>query len=288
MASMDRNHKIRLGILFGGKSGEHEVSLTSAASVIQALDPEEFEITVIGLTKSGTIADMSELRSMLPAPLLSRVRCGLSLSGNNSRLYISSGRSEESGSSIKHRKSYSLIARSLGEDGTIQGLLEIAHVPYIGCGVLASAVGMDKDIMKRIFDQARLPIVPFRTLRSRDILQNIRAVKKAVEEFGYPMFSNPANLGSSVGIRKIHNESEFESALMYSAQFDQKVVLEKGIDGRELECAILGNDEPEASVVGEVFSAHEFYDYEAKYGMPPAVSRYLRRSTIPSRGKSAT
>lgn len=267
MASMDRNHKIRLGILFGGKSGEHEVSLTSAASVIQALDPEEFEITVIGLTKSGTIADMSELRSMLPAPLLSRVRCGLSLSGNNSSLHISSGRSEESGSFDKAPQIiFPLLHGPYGEDGTIQGLLEIAHVPYIGCGVLASAVGMDKDIMKRIFDQARLPIVPFRTLRSRDLLQNIMAVKKAVEEeFGYPMFSKPANLGSSVGIRKIHNESEFESALMYSAQFDQKVVLEKGIDGRELECAILGNDKPEASVVGEVFSAHEFYDYEAKY-----------------------
>jgi len=266
-AGMDRNHKIRLGILFGGRSGEHEVSLTSAASVIQALDPEEFDITVIGFTKSGKIADMSELRAMLPAPLLSRVHCGTALNAHNSGLCIGSTLSEESVCSDNAPQIiFPLLHGPYGEDGTIQGLLEIARLPYIGCGVLASAVGKDKDIMKRIFQQAQLPIVPFRTIRARDLSHNMAALKKSAEkEFGYPMFSKPANLGSSVGICKIHNESEFEAALRYSSQFDPKIVLEKGIDGRELECAILGNEEPKASVVGEVFPAHEFYDYDAKY-----------------------
>jgi D-alanine-D-alanine ligase len=267
---MDRKQKVRLGILFGGRSGEHEVSLISAASVISALDPEEFEITAIGITKAGKIASALELQSMLPKQLLSQVQCNPVLEANNSGMRVTSSlllKGSEMGSAPQII--FPLLHGPYGEDGTIQGLLEIAGLPYIGCGVLASAVGMDKDVMKRLFMQAQLPVIPFRTVFTRDLKENIGDIKKLLEvELGYPMFSKPANLGSSVGICKIRDEKEFDEAVHFSAQFDRKILIEKGIDGRELECAILGNDEPKASVVGEVFSAHEFYDYEAKYVNP--------------------
>jgi D-alanine-D-alanine ligase len=269
-ARMTDNRRIKLGILFGGRSGEHEVSLTSAASVITALDPEQFEISVIGITKTGKIASTSELRAMLPPPLLSRVHFNPALEANNSGMRLTSSLPEGRMNSAELPQIiFPLLHGPYGEDGTIQGLLEIAGLPYIGCGVLASAVGMDKDVMKRLFLQAQLPVVPFRTLLVRHLEKDLEALRISVEEeFGYPMFSKPANLGSSVGICKIHTANEFEAALRCSAQFDRKILIEKGIDGRELECAILGNDEPRASVVGEVFSAHEFYDYEAKYVNP--------------------
>jgi D-alanine-D-alanine ligase len=267
---MAKDRKIRLGIVFGGKSGEHEVSLTSAASVINALDPEEFEITVIGITKTGALASASELRTMLPPQLLSRVSFSRSLEANNSGIRASSGLPEESGNSQKAPQIiFPILHGPYGEDGKIQGLLEMAGLPYIGCGVLASAVGMDKDVMKRLFLHAQLPVVPFRTVFTRDLHKNMEYFKKTITaEFGFPLFSKPANLGSSVGICKIHSENEFEEALKHSAQFDRKILIEKGIQGRELECAILGNDEAQASVVGEVISAHEFYDYDAKYMNP--------------------
>jgi D-alanine-D-alanine ligase len=269
-ARMTSNRRIKLGILFGGKSGEYEVSLTSAASVINALDPDRFEITVIGITKTGKIANTSELRTMLPPPLLSRVHFGLALEANNAGMRIAPRLPEVREDPERPPQIiFPLLHGPYGEDGTIQGLLEIAGLPYIGCGVLASAVGMDKDVMKKLFLQAKLPVVPFRTILVRDLGKNLEALKQSLEqELGYPMFSKPANLGSSVGICKIRTEMEFEAALRHSAQFDRKILIEKGIDGRELECAILGNDEPQASVVGEVISAHEFYDYEAKYANP--------------------
>ncbi len=269
-AIMAKGRKTRLGIIFGGRSGEHEVSLTSAASVIDALDPKEFEITAIGITKTGKLASTSELRKMLPTAVLSRVQPSPALQADNSCMKVVSNPSEEiQDDGQAPMIVFPLLHGPYGEDGTIQGLLEIAGIPYIGCGVLASAVGMDKDVMKRLFLQADLPTTPFRTLFSRDLTQNLDALRSAVEEdFGYPMFSKPANLGSSVGICKIHSEREFEGALKCSAEFDRKIIIEKGIEGRELECAILGNDDAQASVVGEIVSAHEFYDYAAKYVNP--------------------
>ncbi len=267
---MTKGQKTKLGIVFGGRSGEHEVSLTSAASVISALDPEEFEITIIGITKTGKIANISDLRTMLPTQLLPRVHVSPVLEANNSGMQVAANSAE---SRVDSRRIpqiiFPLLHGPYGEDGTIQGLFEIAGIPYIGCGVLASAVGMDKDVMKRLFLQAGLPVVPFRTVFTRNLPKDLDTLKRSmVQKFGYPMFSKPANLGSSVGICKIHSEKEFEEAVMNSAQFDRKILIEKGIDGRELECAILGNDDPQASVVGEVISAHEFYDYDAKYVDP--------------------
>ena len=276
---MAKIQRTRLGIVFGGKSGEHEVSLVSAASLINALDPEEFDITVMGITKSGKLATAEEMRHMLPSHLLSRVFPHAVLEADNSSMRVVSNLPELPTNDQKPPMIvFPLLHGPYGEDGTIQGLLEIAGIPYVGCGVLASAVGMDKDVMKRLFLQAGLPATPYRTVYSREIGRGLDNLKRSVaEEFGYPMFSKPANLGSSVGVCKIHSEEEFEAALKHSAQFDKKVLIEKGIDGRELECAILGNDEPQASVVGEVISSREFYDYEAKYESPDS------RIEIPAR-----
>jgi D-alanine-D-alanine ligase len=276
---MPKNQKIKLCIIFGGRSGEHEISLNSAASVISALDPNEYEISVVGITKTGKLASSAEIRQMLPAQVLARVRPRPYLEASSSGMRMIQSVSEESGSSHEAPDIvFPLLHGPYGEDGTIQGLLEIAGIPYVGCGVLASAVGMDKDIMKKLFLQARLPVPPYRAVIAHEAAKNLKSLKKTLsEELGYPMFSKPANLGSSVGIRKIHSEKEFEEAFLYSAQFDRKVLIEKGIDARELECAILGNDDAQASIAGEVMPSHEFYDYDAKYMSPDS------RLEIPAR-----
>lgn len=287
-------HKIRLGILFGGRSGEHEVSLTSAASVIAALDPRSFAITAIGITKSGNIATTDEMRGMLPAAMLGRVEPYDALAARNSALRLSSG--DRDGPDRNHASLpeiiFPLLHGPFGEDGTIQGLLEIAGLPYIGCGVLASAVGMDKDVMKRLFLHAGLPTLPFLVVRSQDLPAAIPALQPSIEEtLGFPVFSKPANLGSSVGVVKIHHAGQLKEGLLFSSQFDGKVIIEKGIEARELECAILGNADPQASGVGEVIPAREFYDYQAKYEdaasrveipaqVPEEISEQIRRLAI--------
>lgn len=258
----EKMSKIRLGLLFGGKSREHEVSISSAASVIAALDPTEFEVTAIGITKNGSLASEPEVRNMLPVGLHERVVffAGTETEGISARPSL--------GGSLPRQPEvfFPLLHGPFGEDGTVQGLLEMAGSPYVGCGVLASAVGMDKDFMKRLFAHASLPIVPHRVERTRGLEERLPILRDEVEtQFGYPVFSKPANLGSSVGVCKIHNAGEFETGVLASAQFDRKIIIEKGIDARELECAVLGNDFPEASGVGEIIPACEFYDYDAKY-----------------------
>jgi D-alanine-D-alanine ligase len=265
----EKDKKTRLGVLFGGRSGEHDVSLVSAASVIEALlDSDEFEITAIGLTRAGRLASERELLDMLPGKLHNRVRLSASIETAGSAMSVlpnllSAGRAK---SDIAPDIIFPLLHGTYGEDGTIQGLFEIADIPYVGCGVPASAVAMDKDIVKKLWIGEGLPVTPWITTNARDIAANPAKIRLAAEKaFEYPMFSKPANLGSSLGVRKIHNETEFDDALRDSAQYDRKVLIEKGIDAREIECAILGNDAPAASVTGEVLSAGEFYDYEAKY-----------------------
>ena len=263
-----KDKKIRLGILFGGRSGEHDVSLVSAASVIEALaDREEFEITAIGLTKAGMLASENELSAMLPSGLTGRIRlCTAIKSAASGMTILPNQPGEWHESDVAPEIIFPLLHGPFGEDGTVQGLFEIADIPYIGCGVLASAVAMDKDVVKRLWTAEGLPVTPWITVRAQDIDANSAQIRLSAEKaFGYPMFSKPANLGSSVGVRKIHDETEFDEALRYSAWYDKKVLIEKGIDAREIECAILGNDDPVASVTGEVISAEEFYDYEAKY-----------------------
>jgi D-alanine-D-alanine ligase len=276
---MENPQRIKLGILFGGRSGEHEVSINSAASVIAALSPDEYEITAIGITKAGRLASTSEIRRMLPAEVQDRIEPYDSLEASETQMRLTAcSRSGPGNHTCPPEIVFPLLHGPYGEDGTIQGLMEIAGLPYVGCGVLASAVGMDKDMMKRLFVQAGLPVPPFRVFHVRSLKARLEEIRRGVErDFGYPLFSKPANLGSSVGVRKIHGPGEFAEAALYSAQFDRKIVIEKGIDARELECAILGNDEPKASVVGEVIPAHEFYDYDAKYVNPAS------RLEIPAR-----
>lgn len=267
---MPKTRKTKLCILFGGRSGEHEVSLKSAASVISALDPGDFEITAIGITPEGRFAAADEVRAMLPAHLSRRVLLPGTQSSGRRRVVALPEMLEGSGRDLQpDTVFFPLLHGPYGEDGTIQGLLEVANVPYIGCGVLASSVGMDKDVMKRIFIQAGLPVAPFCTLYADAFRESPEKWRRRISsDLGYPMFSKPANLGSSVGIRKIHNEKEFVESVLYAAQFDSKIVIEKGLEARELECAVLGNRHAKASVVGEILPAHEFYDYDAKYISP--------------------
>ena len=267
--AMEKARRISLGILFGGRSGEHEVSVRSAASVIEALDPSEYDLKVIGITRTGRLATAAETGGMLPPAARERVTLCDMTAGNGHQVQLLPGAAPGQSTYDQPDIIFPLLHGPYGEDGTIQGLLEIAGLPYIGCGVLASAVGMDKDVMKRLFMQAGLPVLPFRVVRSSEISGCVERLAGELElDFGYPMFSKPANLGSSVGVCKIHSRNEFADALAFSAQFDRKVVVEKGIDARELECAILGNDRPQASIVGEIIPAREYYDYEAKYADP--------------------
>ena len=271
--SCSKGEKIRLCILFGGRSAEHDISLVSAISVMEALlDHDDFEITAMGITREGKTATQEELRAMLPGGLFDRVRSITAIGSEMSDLvcFPQDSMKTLTAGIVELGNApeiiFPLLHGTYGEDGTMQGLLEIADIPYIGCGVLASAVAMDKDIVKKLWAGEGLPVTPWITALARDAAMNPEEIRLMAEKtFGYPMFSKPANLGSSVGVRKIHNKTEFDDALRDSARYDRKILIEKGIDAREIECAILGNDAPVASVIGEVLPDGEFYDYDAKY-----------------------
>jgi D-alanine-D-alanine ligase len=263
--------KIRLAILYGGRSGEHEVSLQSATSVLKALDPARYEVVPIAITKKGRWLLGASLKGN-EAPELSSVLergqpvvpppdpAGPRLIPVNSKAGVSASGSP--GIDVV----FPVLHGTFGEDGTVQGLLELAGIPYVGAGVLGSAVGMDKDVMKRLFRDAGLPVVPWEVvLRSEWEREPERIQATLHREIGYPAFVKPANLGSSVGITKVHRRKELPPAIRLAAQYDRKVIVEKGIDAREIECAVLGNDHPEASVPGEIVPGNEFYDYDAKY-----------------------
>jgi D-alanine-D-alanine ligase len=266
--------KIRLGILFGGRSGEHEVSLTSAASVMKALDPEKYEVIPIGITREGRWLLGSSADKLLPGVLENGKPVTASvdptgpkfipLHSDSSRQL--SRRGAKSGRPPEIDVIFPLLHGTFGEDGTVQGLLELADLPYVGAGVLGSAAGMDKDLMKRLFRDARIPVVKWITVLRSEWKHNPDPVLALIEaKFRCPLFVKPANLGSSVGISKVHKAKELASALDLAAEYDRKIVVEKAVDAREIECSVLGNDYPQASVPGEVIPVNEFYDYEAKY-----------------------
>lgn len=243
--------KPRIAVLFGGRSGEHEVSIRSAASVIGALDRDQYEVIPIAISKSGKWLPPAESVRLLPAAS----RRALS---TETSVAVSKEPGSVSGADVV----FPVLHGTFGEDGTVQGLLELADVAYVGAGVLGSAAGMDKDVMKRLFRERGLPVVPHVALPRAGRRDRIPELET---EFGYPMFVKPANLGSSVGITKAHGRGELEQALDTAAEFDRKIVVEPAIDGREIECSVLGNDRPEASLPGEIVASREFYDYEAKY-----------------------
>jgi len=259
--------RIRVGVLFGGRSGEHEVSLISAASVIQALDRKKYEVVPIGITREGRWF----LGSVSHRPLAEVFKKGKpvipSVDPSGPKFFARNARPE-----AKRLPNIDVIFPVLhgtfGEDGTVQGLFELAGVPYVGAGVLGSAAGMDKDLMKHLFRDAGLPVVDWVVVLRGEWEHSPARVRRLIEsKLGYPLFIKPANLGSSVGISKVHNRSELAPALNLAASYDRKIVVEKGLDAREIECSVLGNDRPEASVPGEVVPVNEFYDYEAKYVM---------------------
>jgi len=294
--------KLRVGILFGGRSGEHEVSLLSAASVLNAIDKTKYEVVPIGITKDGRwltaehaerllkgeknasvqaipathlragdpettpgAAVLATGESVVVPPEPTRREAGLAPFQTDANLRRASDRA------INVDVIFPVLHGTFGEDGTIQGLLELADIAYVGAGVLGSAAGMDKDIMKSLFRAAGLPIVKHVTVLRNQFERDPKKVSKLVEtKLKYPVFVKPANLGSSVGISKAHDRKELGPAIAEAAKFDRKIVIEEGVGGkknkaREIECAVLGNDDPKASLAGEIIPCKEFYDYDAKY-----------------------
>ncbi len=278
--------RLRVGVLYGGRSGEHEVSLASAAAVFANLDRTRYEPIAIRIEKDGrwALADRPPA-TMSAADVIEQARLEAARPSRSSReVHLMARPSEETILSIDRRSSredeggavvtglnldviFPVLHGPYGEDGTIQGLLELANVPYVGAGVLASAVGMDKAVMKVVFAAAGLPICPYRAVLRHDWQNNRDTIAADLEKaLGYPMFVKPANLGSSVGISKAKVRPELIDAMDLAGGFDRKIVVEAAVpQAREIECAVLGNDNPEASVAGEVIPSREFYDYEAKY-----------------------
>src|SRR5215471_12958313 len=246
-------NKIRVGVVFGGRSGEHEISLRSAESVLCSLDPKKYEIVPIGITHEGKWLSPRAAKALLPPK--ETIETTL-VKGEPAAL------TAEPNGAGKVDVIFPVLHGTYGEDGTIQGLFDLANIPYVGGGVLGSAVGMDKDVMKRLLREAGLPVADFWTVKSNDIESFIKA---RAGNLPYPVFVKPANLGSSVGITKVHAVDELRAALNIAAEYDLKIVVERGIDGREIEIAVLGNNDPIASVAGEIIPTREFYDYEAKY-----------------------
>ena len=229
------SERIRVAVLYGGRTGEHDVSVRSATSVMAAMDPGTYDISKVFITREGRW----EPRPILPEP------------GANPGIDVV----------------FPVLHGTFGEDGTVQGLLELADLPYVGAGVLGSAVSMDKEIMKRLCRERGLPVVECVTL-ARDGL-----CADAVErELAYPVFVKPANLGSSVGISKARDRAGLEAALRFAAEYDRKIIVERAIDGREIECSVLGNENPEAAVPCEILPSRDFYDYEDKYLLDQALT----------------
>lgn len=257
--------KTRVLVLFGGRSGEHEVSLQSAASIISAMDPNVYEVIPMAINQQGEWLPgeraVSLLEGKLDVPQLEGLKKGTTTS------LISQGKGKLPTFSLSELDVvFPVLHGTYGEDGTVQGLLELADVAYVGAGVMASAVGMDKVMMKKVFAQEGLPQGNFTFFLRRQIEQDLDQVVAAIEEkFSYPCFIKPANLGSSVGISKAKDREGLITALNLAAQYDRKVIVEEFIQGREIEVAVLGNEEPIVSVPGEIIPSNEFYDYRAKY-----------------------
>jgi D-alanine-D-alanine ligase len=256
--------RVRVGVIFGGRSGEHEVSLVSAASVIRALDPEKYEAIPIGITKDGRWLAGTSAQKMLPEILKSGDRVSLSPDPTVASL-VPIAR-DASHANVTVDVMFPVLHGTFGEDGTVQGLLELAGLPYVGAGVLASAVGMDKDVQKRLFEHAGIPIVPFiavhRSEWERDREKILRAIKR---KFRFPVFVKPATLGSSVGMTRVKSLSHLPAAMDLAGEFALKIMVERCVTAREIEVSVLGNDDVRASIPGEILPHREFYDYTAKY-----------------------
>jgi D-alanine-D-alanine ligase len=276
--------RLRIGVLFGGRSGEHEISLRSALTVMSSMDPARYEIVPIGIARDGSWRLRADAISLLkqsasklhalghggipvslppyphggllePTPVIG-VRTSRSANGNSTQARLD--------------LIFPILHGTYGEDGTVQGLLELAGIPYVGAGVIGSAIGMDKDIQKRLLRESGIPVVRHFALTQVQVDEDPGYARRLANELGYPIFVKPNALGSSIGISRVTSRAALNSALKAAFQYDRKVLLESGCEGREFECAVLGNDHPKASVVGEVMvhPRHRFYSYESKYVDP--------------------
>jgi D-alanine-D-alanine ligase len=254
--------RLRIGILFGGRSGEHEVSLASAASVIRGLDPDKYEAVPIGISKEGHWLIGASAQKMLPEVLKGGQRVMMTADPTDAALVKLDG----SGGGQRIDVVFPVMHGTFGEDGTIQGLLDLAGLPFVGAGVLGSAIGMDKDVAKRLLQVAKIPVVPWITIHRHEWESKPLEIQNAVEEkFAYPVFVKPATLGSSVGMTKAHSPEELAPALNLAAEFAMKILVEQCVVAREIEVSVLGNHDPRASIPGEIVPHREFYDYAAKY-----------------------
>ncbi len=252
--------KLRVAILFGGKSAEHEISLQSAKNIVEAIDKKKYHIVLIAIDKKGRW-HLSEVSKLLKSMKINRGGKSLALVPGKRRNPLAKLSDLKTIGAID--VVFPVLHGPFGEDGTVQGLLKLADLPFVGAGVLGSAVGMDKDVMKRLLRDAGIPIVPFlvfdRFSRTGIEFDDIKRV------LGLPFFIKPANLGSSVGINKVKDHKQFEYAVKEAFKYDSKILIEESIEGREIECSVLGNDHPVASLPGEIITRHELYSYDAKY-----------------------
>lgn len=272
-----RKAKIRIGFLYGGRSGEHDVSLCSAASVFSALDRNKYYVTAIGIDRDGRwyVQDKPQI---IPDKDFGR-KMALKKSGtwlvnhfeqkNKLHLYNLKNKNKE----VIVDVVIPVLHGTFGEDGTLQGLLELAMVPYVGADVIGSAVGMDKDVAKRLLNEAGIPVVPSVTVSKQQWQDNTKIISKiALAKLGLPLFVKPVCAGSSVGVKKVKKKELLAKAMNFAFQFDTRVMIEKAVDCREIECAVLGNETPAASILGEIIPHHEFYSYEAKYLDPEGAA----------------
>jgi D-alanine-D-alanine ligase len=286
--------KLRIGVIFGGRSGEHEVSIRSARSVIEAMDASKYEAVPIAITKEGNWLAPAAAAELLPAAtqrlLSSRTRSGkkedVMIAGDPSRAGLMR-LSSKGGPAEPIDVVFPVLHGTYGEDGTLQGLLEMAAVPFVGCGTLASACGMDKVTMKALFKEAGLPICGYTwLLRSEWESDKAKVSRRVARSIGFPAFVKPANLGSSVGISKATDRASLSKAIDLAARYDRKIMVEESVDGRELECAVIGNNKPRASLPGEYVihdEAARFLDYKEKYSSTGNVE-----FVVPARVSKAT
>lgn len=289
--------KIRVGFLFGGESSEHEVSLVSAQSVMNAIDKSKYEVVPIGITREGKWLTSGNPMQTLLAQLGTPQPVAFSVPSEKTEADpipetrdLVPGTREEGIPYVD--VVFPVLHGPYGEDGTVQGLLELANIPYVGCGVLGSALGMDKAMAKAVWREAGLPVVKsLVVLRKTWESDPDQVARRVDQELGYPCFVKPANLGSSVGVSKVHSPAELPAAMDLATSYDRKILVEEAIEAREIECSVLGNDEPIASVLGEIVPKREFYDYVAKYedeetkliipaNLPPETTERIRTLAI--------
>ncbi|MEI8097113.1 MAG: D-alanine--D-alanine ligase [Candidatus Moraniibacteriota bacterium] len=252
--------KINVGILFGGRSAEHEISLQSAKNILSSLDRKKYNPVLIGIDKSGVWRLYDEANFLLNEN--DPIKIKLNTSEHTTALIPGSNGALSNTTSLSLDVVFPALHGPFGEDGTIQGILRLANIPFVGANILGSAIGMDKDVMKRLLRDANIPIAKFITLNFGEEIPSYESVQKNI---GIPCFIKPANLGSTIGVGKAHNKIEYLQNIQNASMYDSKIIIEEYIKGREIECAVLGNESPIASIVGEIIPLREFYSYEAKY-----------------------